>query len=119
MKTLANNEENLKGFYARRWYEWKLQDYIREYDTLVLIPEHKTVLNIEVKNGDKMNLLKEAAGQCRNHRDFFATFFGTIIPDWSFVSVACVTGFQLDTDNAKEQIKMPCTHCQDFIIGKG
>ena len=88
--------ENLENFYKYQHYNMSLQQFKEEWDILVIFPDSRSVINIEVKlgpkeDGNKLNLLKEASKQTNNHFLYFQKLFSSKLNDnWNFIKAACV-----------------------------
>ena len=60
-----------------------------EWDSLIIIPQVKMIINIEVKSGPGLNALKKAASQTNIHQKIFKKIFGAhLSEEWNFVKVA-------------------------------
>ena len=82
-----------------------------EWDSLVIIPESKLIINIEVKSGKGFNPLKKAASQGKTHLSIFKKIFGSVLSDgWKFVKAAFIPNLELNED------KQPCEYCIEFIL---
>jgi hypothetical protein len=82
-----------------------------EWDSLVIIPEFKIMINIEVKRGKGFNSLKKAASQTKIHLSIFKKIFGSLLSDgWKFVKAAFTPSLELTED------KQPCEDCKQFIL---
>ena len=82
-----------------------------EWDSLVIIPEFKLMINIEVKRGKGFNSLKKAASQTKIHLSIFKKIFGSLLSDgWKFVKAAFTPSLELTED------KQPCEECKQFIL---
>ena len=82
-----------------------------EWDSLVIIPESKIIINIEVKSGNGWNPLKKAARQTSKHLSIFKTIFKALLStEWSFVKAVCTP--ILETAENKK----PCDDCKQFIL---
>ncbi len=85
-----------------------------EWDSLVVIPEFKLVINVEVKRGPSSQKLREASIQTEQHFSIFKKVFGSFLsPQWDFVKAACMPNLSLKTDDRSK----PCGHCQKYILG--
>ena len=86
-----------------------------EWDFLIILPEFKVVINIEVKRnsdncGNKNTNLRCASDQLDKHARYFAEKHGYMLDDqWSFMKLAAI---KPNVANPK----LVCKHCQNFII---
>ena len=111
-KLMSIPEEKLEGFYEYNYYYFIIEESSLEYDTLLVIPEYKLIVNIEVKRGSNISLLKKASDQTQKHLSFFNKVFGSILStDWRYVTGACVPNLEIE-----EKSNIPCTICKPFYI---
>ena len=81
-----------------------------EYDSLIILPEFKLIINIEVKRGSCLKVLKDAADQTKKHFSFFMRVFGSLLStQWKFVKAACIP-------NLIPKEKIPCNNCNNFYV---
>ena len=110
-------DDKLRNFYKYQFYNFSLQEKKTEWDTIMIVPEYKAIINIEVKRGcndssDKLKLLKDASDQTKQHFSFIQKLFGSMLSkDWVFVRAACVSYLKID-----EETTIPCVNCQQFIL---
>ena len=84
-----------------------------EWDSLVVIPEFKLVINVEVKRGPSSQKLREASIQTEQHFLIFRKVFGSLLsPQWDFVKAACMPNLELKTDDKSK----PCGYCKQYIL---
>ena len=109
--------EKLKNFYRYQHYNNEVIKTKLEWDSLVILPQCKIVINIEVKLGskdigNKLDLLEHAAEQTKKHHDYFQKVFGpTLSKDWNFVRAACVPYLTVSENYYK-----PCSNCKNYIL---
>ena len=109
---MSISDEKLEGFYAYNHYYFSIEESSLEYDTLLVIPEFKLIVNIEVKRGSNITLLKKASDQTQKHLLFFTKVFGSLLSsDWRFVTGACVPNLEIE-----KKSKVPCVSCKPFYI---
>ena len=61
-----------------------------EWDILIILPQWKFIINIEVKRGAGLNSLKTAAKQADIHLGIFKRIFGAhLSSEWKFTKAAC------------------------------
>ncbi len=109
---MSISEDKLGGFYSYNHYYFSIEESALEYDTLLVIPEFKLIVNIEVKRGTNISLLKKASDQTRKHLLFFTKVFGSLLSsDWRFVMGACVPNLEIE-----KKSKIPCSSCKPFYI---
>ena len=81
---VPENESN--NFFRYHWYLSQVQDVSMEWDSLIIIPQVKMIINIEVKSGPSFNALKKAAKQTNAHLQIFKKIFGAhLSQEWKFV----------------------------------
>ena len=84
-----------------------------EWDSLLVLPAYKMIINIEVKSGSGIDALKSAASQTNLHLSIFKKIFGSLLSnEWKFVKAACTSN--LKYESIKEYI--PCTYCKQFLV---
>ena len=111
--------EKLNSFYQYQYYNLTLQQHKLEWDILVIFPDIKSIINIEVKlgpqsRGNKLTLLHEASNQTEKHFLYFLKLFGSKLSEnWKFIKAACVPYLkvQRDADN-------PCKQCKRYILNE-
>ena len=115
LKQIPNDK--LENFYKYQYYSLEVQKTKLEWDSLVILPQCKTVINIEVKLGNKhfgnkLDLLEHAAKQTEKHNDYFQKVFGpTLSEGWNFVRAACVPYLTVSENYYK-----PCSNCKQYIL---
>ena len=115
LKQIPNDK--LENFYKHQYYNLEVQKTKLEWDSLVILPQCKTVINIEVKLGNKhfgnkLDLLEHAAKQTEKHNDYFQKVFGpTLSEGWNFVRAACVPYLTVSENYYK-----PCSNCKQYIL---
>ena len=67
-------DEELEGFYAYNHYYFSIEESSLEYDSLMIIPEYKLIVNIEVKRGSNISLLNKASDQTKNTFHFLPKY---------------------------------------------
>ena len=86
-----------------------MQKVCMEWDSLIILPAYKMIINIEVKSGSGNDPLKSAASQTNLHLSIFKRIFGSILSnEWKFVKAACTPNLELEN--------VPCTYCKQFIV---
>ena len=79
---------------------------------MIVIPESKIFINIEVKSGENINALKKAADQTNKHLNFARKVFGPMITKgWQFIKSAFSPNFIFG-----EESKQLCAHCKQYIL---
>ena len=107
-------DDSNEGFLRYNWFINNTQDISMEWDSLVIIPESKLIINIEVKSGKGFNSLKKAASQTKSHLSIFKRIFGSVLSDgWKFVKAAFTPNWEMTED------KQPCKDCTEFILKEG
>ena len=82
-----------------------------EWDSLLVLPESKMIVNIEVKNSILDDALEKASYQTNRHRNIFKRIFGAVLSeDWKFVKTAFIPNIEFDN------LRRPCQYCRQFII---
>ena len=111
----VEDEDLLKSFYRYQWYNFNVQECMVEWDTLMIIPKFRTVVNIEVKKGSGMEVLKKAAEQTEIRYQFFKKVFGAILSDdWIFIKGVCMPNLQDKTD--EKETTPPCSYCNQHMV---
>ena len=101
-------DDGNEGFFRYNWFISHLQEISREWDSIVIIPQSKIIINIEVKSGQGFYALKKAASQTKTHLTIFKRIFGASLSvEWKFVKAVCT---QILESN------QPCETCQEFIL---
>ncbi len=104
-------DEKLEDFYKYQWFKCNLQEISMEWDSLVVLAEHNLVINIEVKSGPKLSVIKKAAKQTKKHFSLFRRIFGThLSEEWNFVKAVFAPNFASSNQNE------PCTYCLQFLL---
>ena len=67
-------DENLENFYKYQWFKCNLQEISMEWDSLVVLAEHKLVINIEVKSGSKLLSLKRQQNKLKSTFHYLEEF---------------------------------------------
>ena len=94
-----------------------LQQLKQEWDLLVIFPDIKSIINIEVKlgpkiSGNKLNFLDEASNQTEKHLSYFLKLFGSKLSEnWKFIKAACVPYLKEEKD-----ADSPCKQCKTYIL---
>ena len=113
------SDDKLKSYYRYQHYIFTLQEMKTEWDTLIIYPECRAIINIEVKlgprdGGNKIQLLKDASIQTKKHLDFMQKVFGNVLSkDWVFVKAACVPYLKIEKKN-----NQPCANCRQYILSE-
>ena len=107
-------DPELNTFYEYELYKSCLQRVAMEWDTLVILPQYKLIINIEVKRGSNLGKLKDAATQTKQHNNIFQKVFGSSISnDWKFLRGACMPNLEIPAAEIS-----PCKYCKKFILHK-
>ena len=69
-------ENESYNFFHYRWYLSQVQNVSMEWDSLVILPQVKMIINTEVKSGPGINALKKAASQTNKNQKIFKKIFG-------------------------------------------
>ena len=105
---VPENESN--NFFYYHWYLSQVQDVSMEWDSLIIMPQVKMIINIEVKSGSGFNALKKAAKQTNAHQRIFKKIFGAhLSQEWKFVKTAFTPNFLLICSE-------PCENCKKYVI---
>ena len=108
---LAVQNEDIENFFKYQWFTIQLQESCNEWDSIIILPQYKLVVNVEVKSGLSFNALKKAATQTNKHLIIFRKIFGASLSrEWKFVKAACNPNFA-GTDDCQ-----PCDYCKMFIL---
>ena len=100
-------------FFKYQWFNCHVQLISMEWDSLIILPESKVVINIEVKSGSTFTPLNSAAKQTNKHLSIFRNIFGSFCSDeWKFMKSAYIPNLNL------EEVKEPCGFCKQYIITK-
>ena len=103
-------ENESKHFFYYHWYLSQVQDVSMEWDSLIIIPQVKMIINIEVKSGSGINALKKAAKQTNAHQRIFKKIFGAhLSQEWKFVKTAFIPNLFLICSE-------PCENCKKYVI---
>ena len=82
-------DNEIERFLTYQWYNQNVQKFSMEWDSLIIMPQSKLIINIEVKSGPGINPLKSAAKQTNIHSKLFLKIFGSILSkNWKFVKAA-------------------------------
>ena len=113
LKELTYDESEIKEAMMFSIYETESR-FPGEWDFLVVLPDHKCIINVEVKNNrdndSKNSNLRCAAKQLKDHAKYMARVHGVILSeDWSFLKMAAIVPNVVDDSNV-------CDHCKEFII---
>ena len=104
-------EEEVHGFFRYIWFINHIQQNSKESGSLVIIPQSKIIINIEVKYEQGFNSLKLAACQTNKNFSFFKKIYGTFLSaEWKFVKAVCTSNLVLTEEN------QPCEACKNFIL---
>ena len=99
------------NFFRYHWYQSQEQKISMEWDSLIILPQVKMIINIEVKSGSGINPLKSAVKQSNIHRKIFTKIFGAhLSQEWKFVKAAFLPNLELKIDD------QPCEYCNKFVI---
>ena len=105
-------EDESKNFFQYHHYLSQVEKIAKEWDSLIIIPQLKMVINIEVKSGVSFNALNKAARQTNDHLKIFKNIFGAnLSPEWKFVKAAFTPNLSF-----KIKDKQPCEFCKKFVI---
>ena len=100
------------NFFKYHWYLSHIQDISMEWDSLMIIPQVKSIINIEVKSGPGINALTKAAKQTNVHQGILKKIFGAhLSPDWKFVKTTFTPNLSLKIEDSQ-----PCGYCKMFMI---
>ena len=106
-------DESLKPYYNYQFYNSIIREISQEWDTVCILPQHKLLINIEAKRGDKYQKLKEGAAQTKSHISIIKQLFRSqISSDWKFVSTVCMPFLQFNRNNRNEI----CSYCNFFVL---
>ena len=106
-------QEQVVNFYRHQLYDLKVQEESNEWDSIIVVPGSKMIINIEVKTGNSGETLKSASKQTKKHNIFFTKVFGCVLSeDWKFLRSVCMPYYKFD-----EVSTLPCKQCKKFIIG--
>ena len=106
-------QEQVVNFYRHQLYDLKVQEESNEWDSIIVVPGSKMIINIEVKTGNSGETLKSASKQTKKHNIFFRKVFGCVLSeDWKFLRSVCMPYYKFD-----EVSTLPCKQCKKFIIG--
>ena len=111
------SDDKLENFYKYQYFNLRFQETKLEWDSIWIIPESKSIVNIEVKlgpkeEGNKYKLLEDASHQTEKHFNFFQKLFRSVLPKgWNFVKAACVPYLD-DNINSSDL----CVYCDQFIM---
>ncbi len=110
MRSIPDKE--LERFYEYQNYYFNTLESALEYDSLIVIPNLKLIINIEVKRGNTLNVLQNAANQTQKHLLFFKKVFGSLLSvGWKFTKAACVPNLEIAKNNNEI-----CKYCKQFFI---
>ena len=99
------------NFFRYYWFTFKVQKVSMEWDILILLPQWKLIINIEVKRGAGLSPLKHAVKQTEFHLDIFRKIFGAhLSSEWKFIKAACTPNLHLTGESN------PCDYCTQFIL---
>ncbi len=99
------------NFYRHQLYDLKVQEESNEWDTMIVIPSCKLVMNIEVKSGKSWEVLKSAANQTKKHHNFLNKVFGCVLSEeWKFLRSVCMPLIKLED-------VVPCNNCRKYLLG--
>ena len=108
LKKIENDK--LESFYRYQWFHCNVQYSSMEWDTLVVLPEFKLIMNIEVKSG-QLPALKKASKQTVDHLKFFKKMFGAVLSkEWKFLKGACTPNLKVENGDS------PCEYCRQYVI---
>ena len=103
-------DQELERFFNFKWYHFNAQSNL-EWDTLIVLPQSKLIINIEVKSGSTINVVQSAADQTNRHLSIFKKVFGPLLSKkWQFLKAAHIPNLRLRQGN------QPCEHCKQFIF---
>ena len=71
-------DQELERFFNFKWYHFNAQSNL-EWDTLIVLPQSKMIINIEVKSGSTINAVQSAADQTNRHLSIFKKVFGPLL----------------------------------------
>ena len=107
---ISENESN--NFFRIQWYLSQVQKISMEWDSLIIVPQKKIIINIEIKPGPSVNALKKAASQANIHLRIFKKVFGAYLSqEWKFVKAAYIPNISLKIGDS-----LPCEYCKQFLI---
>ena len=96
-------DDEFERFFRYQWLNFHVQLSSMEWDCLIILPESKQVINIEVKSGSNLTPLKKAAEQTNKHLSIFRNIFGSLLSEeWRFVKSAYIPN--IDSDSIKVPI---------------
>ena len=106
------SKDDSNSFFKYHWYLSQVQDISMEWDSLIILPQVKMIINIEVKSGPSVNALKKAASQTIIHQKIFKKIFGALLSqDWKFVKTTLTPNLALENGDG-----LPCEYCKNFMI---
>ena len=101
----------IRNFFRYYWYIFNIQKVFLEWDILIILPQWKSIINIEVKRGSGFHPLKTAAKQTDIHLGIFKRIFGAhLSSEWKFTKAACTPNMYLTGE------RKPCEYCTQFIL---
>ena len=105
-------KEQVANFYKHQLYDLKVQENSSEWDSLIVIPNYKLIINIEVKSGKSWEVLKSASNQTKKHHNFLNKVFGCVLSeDWKFLRSVCMPHYKFEGDTT------PCNNCRKYLLG--
>ena len=110
LKNSSENTDMLRAFYRYHNFLYEKEFIQQECDSILVLPESKIILNIEVKSGESWNEVKRASKQTKlRHEIFKKAYCSGLSQDWKFVkAVSC--------PNVED--KVSCKSCLQFILQK-
>ena len=86
-----------------------------ELDSIIVLPQFKIIIDIEVKNSSGKNMLQKASKQISTHGCLFKQRFQQLLsPGWKFVKSVCI--FDSEQISIKELCN--CNNCVKYILSK-
>ena len=83
-------------------------------DSLLILPESKLIVNIELRQTKKLSKLRKAANQSKQNISVFKKMFQPVLSgDWKFITALCFPKLEL-----KRKESEPCTNCKNFMLGE-
>ncbi len=83
-------------------------------DSLLILPESKLIMNLELRQTKKLSKLRKAANQSKQNISVFKKIFQPFLSgEWKFITALCFPNLEL-----KRKESEPCTNCRNFILGE-
>ena len=110
LKKISENTDMLRAFYRYHNFLFEKEYIQKECDSILVLPESKIIVNIEVKSGEGWNAVKEASKQTQKRHELFKkAYCSGLNQDWKFVKAVCCP----NVDDKKS-----CESCLQLILQK-